>query len=227
MPAWLTALSVVSLFLAVACAAWIAVDVRRHPQRMRVMDVVWPVSALFGSLLAVWFYRRHGRTGADDDPTMPISVSKGALHCGAGCTIGDVVAETAAFLVPALLVPLGYPGFWSERMFAVWVLDFVIAFALGILFQYFAIAPMRGLGVRDGVVAAVKADALSLTAWQVGMYGLMALIMFGVLRPTLGVIPEADSPVFWFAMQLAMLAGFATAFPMNWWLIRRGIKERM
>jgi len=33
--------------------------------------------------------------------------------------------------------------------------------------------------------------------------------------------------VFRFAMQWAMLAGFATAFPMNWWLVRRGIKERM
>jgi len=28
-------------------------------------------------------------------------------------------------------------------------------------------------------------------------------------------------------MQFAMIAGFATAYPMNWWLIRRGIKEKM
>jgi hypothetical protein len=175
----------------------------------------------------VWFYLRHGRTGADDDPTLTVSVGKGALHCGAGCTLGDIVAETAAFLVPGILVVFGYPGLFDERMFAVWVLDFVLAFAIGIVFQYKAIAPMRGLGVRDGLVAAVKADALSLTAWQVGMYGLMALIVFGVLRPVYGESPEPDSPVFWFAMQWAMLAGFATAFPMNWWLVRRGIKERM
>jgi hypothetical protein len=226
-PTWLVAVSVVSLALAFACAAWIALDVRRHPQHMRVMDVVWPVTALFGGVVAVWFYRRHGRAGADEDPTMAVSVGKGALHCGAGCTLGDIVAETAAFLVPALLVPFGYPGLFSERMFAVWVLDFVVAFALGIVFQYHAIAPMRGLGLRDGIVAAVKADALSLTAWQVGMYGMMAVLVFAVFRPALGTQPEANSPVFWFAMQWAMLAGFATAFPMNWWLVRRGIKERM
>ncbi len=227
MPTWLTAVSVVSLVLAVGCAGWIALDVRRRPQHMRVMDVVWPVTALFGSLVAVWFYRRHGRTGADDHPSMAVSVGKGALHCGAGCTLGDVVAETLAFLVPGVLVVFGYPGFWSERMFAVWVLDFLLAFAVGIVFQYLAIAPMRGLGVRAGLVAAVKADALSLTAWQVGMYGLMAVIVFGVLRPAFGEVPEPDSPVFWFAMQWAMLAGFATAYPMNWWLVRRGVKERM
>jgi len=32
---------------------------------------------------------------------------------------------------------------------------------------------------------------------------------------------------FWGAMQLAMIAGFVTSYPMNWWLIRVGIKERM
>jgi Domain of unknown function (DUF4396) len=28
-------------------------------------------------------------------------------------------------------------------------------------------------------------------------------------------------------MQLAMLAGFVTSYPVNWWLIRIGVKERM
>jgi hypothetical protein len=28
-------------------------------------------------------------------------------------------------------------------------------------------------------------------------------------------------------MQIAMVFGFATAYPVNWWLIRSGIKERM
>jgi hypothetical protein len=28
-------------------------------------------------------------------------------------------------------------------------------------------------------------------------------------------------------MQIAMVAGFITAFPVNWWLIKIGIKEKM
>lgn len=227
MPTWLTAVSFVSLAVALACGVWIAVDVVRRPPRMGVMAVVWPVTALFGSVVALWFYRRHGRAGVDDDPTMAVSVGKGALHCGAGCTLGDVVAETTAFLVPSVLVPFGYPGLLPDRMFAVWGLDFVAAFAIGIAFQYFAIVPMRDLSPGRGLLAALKADALSLTAWQVGMYGMMALLVFGVFQPLLGARPEASSPVFWCAMQLAMLAGFATAYPMNWWLVRRGVKERM
>jgi len=31
------------------------------------------------------------------------------------------------------------------------------------------------------------------------------------------------APVFWFMMQLAMIAGFVTSYPVNWWLIRKQI----
>jgi len=37
---------------------------------------------------------------------------------------------------------------------------------------------MRGLSFGKGMVAAAKADFLSLTAWQVGMYGWMAIATF-------------------------------------------------
>jgi hypothetical protein len=35
------------------------------------------------------------------------------------------------------------------------------------------------------------------------------------------------SPVYWFLMQIGMIAGFFTAWPVNAWLIRAGIKEAM
>jgi hypothetical protein len=28
-------------------------------------------------------------------------------------------------------------------------------------------------------------------------------------------------------MQIAMIAGFATSYPVNWWLITTGVKEKM
>jgi hypothetical protein len=138
-----------------------------------------------------------------------------------------VIAEWLAFVVPGIAVWAGWHSLFEDKTFAVWVLDFVLAFALGIAFQYFAIVPMRKLPPGKGIVAALKADALSLAAWQVGMYGFMAVAQFAWFRHAFGTRAEVDTPEFWFAMQLAMLAGFATAYPVNWWLIRSGIKEKM
>ncbi len=71
---------------------------------------------------------------------------------------------------------------------------------------------------------AAKADALSLTAFEVGLFGWMALtsrVFFP--HPHL----RLDSPVYWFLMQIGMVLGFFTAWPVNVWLIRRGVKEAM
>jgi MFS family permease len=118
-------------------------------------------------------------------------------------------------------------GFFDEKSFAVWVLDFVFAFFLGIVFQYFAIVPVCGLSIRKGILAALKADTLSLAAWQIGMYALMAIVQFFLYMQFFGHISQVETPEFWFAMQLAMVAGFTTAYAVNGWLIRVGIKERM
>jgi hypothetical protein len=42
-------------------------------------------------------------------------------------------------------------------MFAVWILDYIFAFGLGILFQYFAIKPMGNLTAGQALMAALKA----------------------------------------------------------------------
>ena len=154
-------------------------------------------------------------------------VGKGAAHCGSGCTLGDICAEWLAFAFPAIAVAFGYQTVFSEKMFAVWVLDYIFAYAFGIVFQYFTIAPMRGLGVWQGILAAIKADTLSLTAWQIGMYGFMAFAALWLFRQVIGVRLEVNTVEFWFMMQIAMLCGFTTAYPVNWWLLRIGVKEKM
>lgn len=199
--AWLavSAGTLSSLFL-----AW---SVRRHPEKMGVMNWVWPLVGLPGGPLAVWLYLRHRRPG----PTPAwLSIATATCHCGAGCTLGDILSE-GGLLLGGITLGLG----------AVWTIDTVVAFLLGIVFQYFSIAPMRGLGFRAGIIAAVKADTLSLMAWQAGMIGMMAAVQLGVARL------ESNSVEFWFAMQAAMLAGFAVSYPVNGWLLKSGLKEKM
>ncbi|MEZ5332797.1 MAG: DUF4396 domain-containing protein [Thermoanaerobaculia bacterium] len=247
-PEWFSVLSVAMLALGALCALVIVVDILRgHRQQMWIMNVVWPVTALFGTVLALWAYRRWGRLATRQryeearergekppnrgNTPFAAMVAKGAAHCGSGCALGDLCAEFLAFGAPAVLTWLGwrtlFPPTDTGKMFAVWVLDYLFAFAFGVAFQYFTIQPMRDLTPGRALVEAVKADALSLTSWQVGMYGFMAfahLVLFGrIWRHPI----HADMPEFWFAMQIAMLCGFATAYPVNWWLLRSGIKERM
>lgn len=233
-PTWFTGVAVVFLIVGVGCAVLVAVDVVRRPQRMAVMNVVWPVTMLFAGMTGLLFYGRFGRAAAPGRAVsgsrpggMAVSVATGASHCGAGCAIGDLVGEFALVLFPGIAVALGWGGWYQDRIFAGWILDFVLAFGLGIVFQYFAIAPMRGLGSWPSVWAAVKADTFSIAAWQVGMYAVMAAAQFWLLPAWFGGRASVLSPQFWFVMQLAMLAGFATSYPVNWLLIRIGVKERM
>jgi hypothetical protein len=230
MPDWLVWLAWLALVLAVVSALAVAFDLWRRPQHMWIMNLVWPLTALYAGPLGAWAYLRLGRQASkhrvqharDRDERPPHlekpfwqSVAIGTMHCGSGCTLGDIVAEWTVFFVPLTL--------FGSPVFGTWALDYVLAFGFGIAFQYFSIKPARGLAWRAGLKAALKADALSLTAWQIGMYGWMAVVLFVLFQPEPGKL----SPVFWFMMQLAMLAGFLTSYPVNWWLIRRGIKERM
>lgn len=221
--------AVIALVVAALCALIIVADLLAgNEQHMAIMNVVWPISALYAGPIALWAYFRVGRQRskrvmaeakrAGREPAQrPFwqSVALGTSHCGAGCTCGDLVAEWFVVLVPLTL--------FGERVFGTWALDYALAFLIGIVFQYLTIKPMRDLSPGRALVAALKADTLSLTAWQVGMYGFMAVVLFVIVGHEL---PKTD-PRFWFAMQLAMIAGFLTSYPVNWWLVRRGIKERM
>lgn len=231
MPTWLIIVAAVSLIVAGICCLVIILDIWvGHRQHMWIMNLVWPITALYAGPVALLAYFTVGRLSTHqammaakergEEPPgkkKPFwqSVALGATHCGAGCTLGDIVAEWLTVALPVFL--------FGHKIFGSWAVDYGFAYAFGIAFQYYTIKPMRNLSVGQGLWAAVKADTLSLTSWQVGMYGWMAIATFAIFGHEL----EKTSPVFWFMMQIAMLAGFFTAYPTNWWLLRRGIKERM
>lgn len=229
---WLTPLAWLSLALGLLSALVILADILAgHRQNMAVMNVVWPVTGLYAGPAALWAYftvgrlstRRAMRAAKERGGESPAgrkpfwqSVGLAATHCGAGCTLGDLLVEGV------ILSFVSFPLF-GHPMFGAWVIDYAAAFLIGVGFQYAAIKPMKGLSPGEGLVAALKADALSLTAWQVGMYGWMAAATFLIFGHEL----DKGSPVFWFMMQLAMAAGFLTSYPVNWWLVGSGIKEKM
>ncbi len=220
----------------------IGVDEVRRPQRMGIMNVVWPVTALYFSIFGLWAYFALGtrktkaamqkhmadqpdkqgagmNMGGDKNaPPTVVQVAEGTSHCGAGCMISDVGTE---FAIAAAGLTLFGSVLWAE-----YALDFVVAWAVGILFQYFAIKPMRDdLSPAGAIWAAIKADTFSILAFQIGMYLFMALVYFKLFPAPHHLTPF--DPRYWLMMQIAMICGFATSFPMNRLLIGLRLKEKM
>jgi hypothetical protein len=227
-----TFVSWASLGIAFSCAIAIAIDEIRHPQKMWIMNVVWPVTALYFSVFALWGYFRIGKGMAKDamhgmsmdqmqpqmtrhDPTWR-QTAVSDTHCGAGCVIGDVISEFSLFALGWTLL--------GSSLYAEYAGDLLLAWLFGIAFQYFAIKPMRNLSVEQALIAAVKSDTLSILTFEIGLFGWMALTFF-ILFPNPHLHPT--QPGYWFMMQIGMILGFFTSYPMNRWLIRSRWKEPM
>ncbi|KEZ76071.1 DUF4396 domain-containing protein [Salinisphaera hydrothermalis] len=242
----LTVISWIVILLGIVTAVAIAIDCYQRPQHMNVMNVTWPITGLYFPVVGWWIYAVMGRPdgmprdgsdhdhgghdhsghdhGHDDDggcghhhapkPKWQ-SVFVGVTHCGGGCTLGDSVAIPIVALTGFTVAGSILLGHFAA--------EFVAAYLFGILFQFLPAMSMGETNPFKALVNAIKADTLSLISFQIGMYGWMALASLVLLPEE----PSAGTPVFWFMMQIAMVIGFATAYPANWWLINRGIKHGM
>jgi hypothetical protein len=137
----------------------------------------------------------------------------GVSHCGAGCVLGDLVGEWIVF---GSGITINGSDTWPCLL-----LDYGFALLFGIFFQYFSIAPMSGEYGPRTIIRAAKADILSLTSFEVGLFGWMVAYQVGIWNYRLMM----TTWVYWWMMQVGMLLGFATAVPVNWWLLSKGIKE--
>src|ERR1700683_34575 len=111
---------------------------------------------------------------------------------------------------------------FGSRLYAEFLVLFVLAYIFGIAFQYLPIRAMRRISRREALVEAIKADTLALTAFEIGFFAWMAVIYFQFVPR-----PELTSPIYWFMMQIGMVLGFIASFPNNWYLVRAGVKPGM
>lgn len=187
-PEWLEWLSIVSLICAALCSLVIIIDISwGFKQKIWIMNRVWPVTALYTGPVALYAYFTIGRLSnhqaikakkeGKESPVKKKSfwqkTALAATHCGSGCTLADIIIEWILFFAPFTL--------FGKKIFGAWLFDYIAALLFGIAFQYFTIQPMKNLSVKKGIQQAFKVDVLSLTAWQVGMYGWMAIAKFAIL----------------------------------------------
>jgi hypothetical protein len=225
---WLDALAWLSLGLSFVCGIVILAHEFTKPQKMFIMNLVWPITALYWSVVALRAYFRTGQRmtkahqqqqdseQSESEKPSPMQTAVAVSHCGAGCTLGDITAES---IVGATALAFA-GGEFPTRL----VLDFLFAWFFGVIFQYFTIVPMRGLPPGKGVLAAIRADTFSIVAFQIGLFAWMALTYY-VIFPAPHLRP--DQALFWFMMQIGMVIGFFTSYPANVLLLRLGWKEKM
>lgn len=232
----LTAIAWIVIALGVLTALAIAADIRRHPQPMRVMNITWPITGLYFPVIGWWMYSSMGRpdgkpshapqtTGHENhdgghahhhaDKPKWQSVFVGVTHCGGGCTLGDTIAAPIVALT-------GFTVF-SSALLGHYVGAFIGAYIFGLAFQIMPAMEMGERNIAKAFINAVKADTISLVAFEIGMFAWLSIAFLWLLPEE----PPVASAVYWFMMQIAMIVGFITAYPANWWLINRGIKHGM
>lgn len=103
------------------------------------------------------------------------------------------------------------------------IAEYVAGFAFGLLiFQALFMKDMLGGSYPRAVRRTLLPEWLLMNAVMGGMIPVMVILMSRDMRAT-----EPASPLFWASMSAAALAGAVVAYPVNWWLVAKGLKHGM
>ncbi len=131
------------------------------------------------------------------------------MHCVAGDGIG--------ILAGAIIGAIVHMSRSSEML-----LEYMLGFGFGwAIFQALAMKAMLG-SYKQALAKTFYAELVSMNWLMAGMMPTMMILMRS--------IEGADDPVshrFWFVMSMSLLVGFIAAYPINWWLVSRGLKHGM
>ncbi len=132
------------------------------------------------------------------------------MHCVAGDGIGILAGAVIASLL--ILSPL-----------ADIALEYVLGFGFGwTIFQALFMRAMAGGSYWRSLTSTFIPEFLSMNFLMTGMVPIAALG-----RLLIGHRLNPLTPDFWFVMSMALLVGFIVAYPMNWWLVAKGLKHGM
>ncbi len=132
-----------------------------------------------------------------------------AVHCVAGDATGIILA---AVIVSLIGLPM-----WADI-----IIEYLTGFLFGLLiFQALFMRKMMGGSYLQNVRKSFMPEFISMNAMMSGMAPVMVLLMMG--RDMRAMWP--GEPLFWFVMSLGVTAGYAVTYPVNVWLVSRGMKH--
>jgi len=193
---------------------FVAFDIRRTPAHP-VLKWAFVILTLFTGPFGAFFYVLGCReplrnTHEDYVAARWRQVLGSTMHCAAGDGLGIIAgaALAAGWALPR----------WGDLS-----LEYALGFGFGwAFFQAFAMREMAGGSYLRSLRLTFFPEFVSMNFLMAGMVVTMRLLM-----PHL---PGAGDPLalpFWFVMSMALLVGFILAYPVNWWLVARGLKHGM
>lgn len=198
--------------LAFVFVAW---DLSTRTPEMKVMKWGWLLVILYTGPVGAgvyWLSCREPSPGTHEKFVAPLwKQSIGStIHCLAGDATGVIAA---AILTSRFHLPMGVDA----------AVEYAVGFAFGLLvFQALFMKGMLGIRYGEAVRRTALAEWLSMNCVMAGMVPVMVILMTRDMRAM-----EPTSLRFWAVMSLATLVGAVAAYPVNRWLVAKGLKHGM
>lgn len=182
---------------------------------MKTMRWGWVLLTLYTGpfgFIVYWFLHRAPaqKTPEQSQPSLWKQSVESTIHCVAGDATGILIAVV---VMSWLRLPMGVEL----------IAEYVAGFAVGLLlFQALCMRSTFDGSYRRAVRGTFLPETLSMNGVMAGMIPVMIILMsrdMSAMGPT--------SVRFWGTMSLAVVVSTVTTFPVNWWLVERGLKHGM
>ncbi len=194
--------------------AFVAFDIPKTPESV-VLKWAFVILVVFTGPLGAFFYVLGCREPLAGTHAAYVSVKwrqvlGSTMHCAAGDGLGIIAGAALA-------------SFLSLGALQDFALEYALGFSFGwAYFQAFAMRDMYDGDYIKSLKATFLPELFSMNLLMAGMLPTMQLLMTR--------IEGAGDPLrleFWFTMSMALIVGFAFAYPVNWWLVSQKMKHGM
>jgi hypothetical protein len=212
--AWIDVVLLGWFALVLISVLYVAGDAFRHLPEPGVIKWAWVLTTLYLGPVGAAFYilaDKEPRPGEHEQFVAPMwkQALGSTLHCVAGDATGVIFAATVTGL-------LGLPMWFDMSA------EYVLGFTFGLfIFQSLFMKDIMGVSYATAVKQSFLPEWVSMNAMMAGMFPVMVAIMMG--RDMRAMDPR--ELLYWGAMSLAIGVGFVTAYPVNWWLVSKGLKH--
>ena len=214
--AWIDIILLIWFGLTLLSVAYVAWDVFTNSPEMTVMKWGWILVTLYLGPLGVFLYImscKEPRPGTHEDFIRPLWKQGlgSTIHCVAGDATGIILAATITGL-------LGLP-MWIDL-----IVEYIAGFGFGLfIFQSLFMKDMMGGSYLKALRMSLMPEWLSMNFMMAAMFPVMIKLMMGRDMRAM----EPTELVFWGTMSVAVMAGLAASYPVNVWLVNKGLKHGM